>query len=269
LTLSEDQFGGRDNAGDRDDVEYGEQAPQRSPPQRSPRRSPQGTPQKTAPPVRPTAPHPANTPLPTTTAPAGPSNPFKQGTKKFLIAQKLIAGEVDRSKMAREVGVSVFTIYNVASDLRQHGYTLSIDDKSPESYHPPPHHSPTHQESHPSEESVRLTDDTHQQSTSLSETRSDEKYFPGEVQEEQEVPPVRSRRLPPRPAQGITRDEVIEIVGEATRKVVESISPEVKPVDDMTGVNLPLEEVQLTGEKRRKRQRGRRLRTMSITWKVK
>ncbi len=53
--------------------------------------------------------------------PAHPTNPYKEGTKKFLVAQRLIAGERDRKKIAREVGVGVGTTYTVVSDLRAHG----------------------------------------------------------------------------------------------------------------------------------------------------
>jgi hypothetical protein len=60
------------------------------------------------------APHPANTPLPEASTQAQPSNPYKEGTKRFLVARRLIADELDRSKLAREVGVSNQTIYNVA-----------------------------------------------------------------------------------------------------------------------------------------------------------
>jgi hypothetical protein len=43
---------------------------------------------------------------------------------------------------------------------------------------------------------------------------------------------------------------VTEIVGEAMKQVVESISPEVKPVEDLPqDVQLPPEDVQLAGEK--------------------
>ena len=68
------------------------------------------------------------------------------------------------------------------------------------------------------------------------------------------TPPGRSRvayRGPPREP-GITREDVIEIVGEAMKQVVESISPEVKQVEDMTGVNLPLEDVHHWGEAERR-----------------
>jgi hypothetical protein len=43
---------------------------------------------------------------------------------------------------------------------------------------------------------------------------------------------------------------VIEIVGEAMKQVVESISPEVKPVENLPQeVQLPIKDVQLAGEK--------------------
>jgi len=67
----------------------------------------------------------------------GPTNPYKEGTKKFLIAERLIAGEKDRDKIMRQLGVSQQTIYGVSSDLRKHGYTISIDSAEAISNHPP------------------------------------------------------------------------------------------------------------------------------------
>ena len=216
---------------------------------------PQGTPQK-APPVR-RAPHPANTPLPTAPPQTQPTNPFKEGTKKFLVAQRLIAGEVDRGRVAREVGVSSQTIYNVVSDLRIHGYTLSIDVNSPKShsYSPTPRSTstpPATQESTQGEIEGRSVGETTPQSNSSGEVQSRSKFYPGETTQVDESPPGRSSRSPrsvPREP-GITREDVIEIVGEAMKQVVEEISPEVKPVKEVPqDVQIPLEDVQLAGEK--------------------
>ena len=55
-----------------------------------------------------------------------PVNPYEEGTKSYLVAKALIAGEVNRGKVAREVGVSLNTIYNITRDLSIHGYTLAI-----------------------------------------------------------------------------------------------------------------------------------------------
>jgi hypothetical protein len=91
--------------------------------------------------------------------------------------------------------MSIHSIYNVASDLRQHGYTRKIDANSPKS-HPPPHHSPAHQESTPSEASVRSVGDVHQESPSSGELETGEKYFPGEAPQSGVPPPGRTRRPP-------------------------------------------------------------------------
>jgi hypothetical protein len=153
-TLSEDQFSGRDNEGegsDEDDVEYVEDTPQSTPPQRTPRRtparaprrvpqrSPQSTPRKVVPqgtPQKTTGTSPAtqrtSPPVKRVPSPSHPTNPYKEGTKKFLVAQKFLSGEKDRKKVAREVGVSTHTIYTVSSDLRLHGYTLKVDIKTPQ-----------------------------------------------------------------------------------------------------------------------------------------
>jgi hypothetical protein len=49
--------------------------------------------------------------------PPQPTNPFRDGIKKFLVAQRFISGYTDRGRMAREIGVSVHSIRTVASDL--------------------------------------------------------------------------------------------------------------------------------------------------------
>jgi hypothetical protein len=143
--LSEDQYSGTNGNGGSDDVTYEEGKVVTQPPTQqvgAPQKVTQKKPTPKATPVK-KAPHPANTLLPTSTqAPTqvnsapestGPSNPFKEGTKRFLVAQRLIEGEVDRSRLAREVGVSNQTIYNVATDLRQHEYNLMIDVNSEKS----------------------------------------------------------------------------------------------------------------------------------------
>ncbi|MCJ7633602.1 hypothetical protein MUP77_14590 [Candidatus Bathyarchaeota archaeon] len=57
---------------------------------------------------------------------AEPINPYKQGSKQFLVAKALMSGELDRGKMARELGVSVNTIHNVTGELAGMGYTIAI-----------------------------------------------------------------------------------------------------------------------------------------------
>ena len=52
-------------------------------------------------------------------SPAKPKNPYKEGTKRFLVAQRLLAG----GGKAKDIGVNVHTVYTVTSDLRAHGYT--------------------------------------------------------------------------------------------------------------------------------------------------
>lgn len=48
-----------------------------------------------------------------------PKIPYKPGTKKFLVAQKVLAGETDAEKIAREVGCKKDTVYVVRSELRK------------------------------------------------------------------------------------------------------------------------------------------------------
>lgn len=45
-------------------------------------------------------------------------NPFKEGTKKFLVAERLLKEETDSNKIAKEVGVKKDTVYSVKSELR-------------------------------------------------------------------------------------------------------------------------------------------------------
>jgi len=53
--------------------------------------------------------------------------PFKKGTKKYLVAEKVLSairekGQYNPSEIAEEVGVSKATVYNVVSILRKGGY---------------------------------------------------------------------------------------------------------------------------------------------------
>jgi len=48
--------------------------------------------------------------------------PYREGSKKFLVAQKILAGERDDDKICREVGVKKNTLWNVKSELRKLGY---------------------------------------------------------------------------------------------------------------------------------------------------
>ena len=161
----------------------------------------------------------------------GTSPACREGTKKLLVAQRLIAGEVDRGKLAREVGVSNQTIYNVASDLRVHGYTLSIDVNSLKS--PPPRSTSTPQllSNLPRWRSrVDLSGRLLPQPNSTAEVQSREKYYPGEATQVDASPPGRSRgtyRYLPE-SQASPERTLIEIVGEAMKQVISSISPEVK-----------------------------------------
>ncbi|MCJ7633560.1 hypothetical protein MUP77_14380, partial [Candidatus Bathyarchaeota archaeon] len=60
---------------------------------------------------------------------AEPTIPYKEGTDKYQIAKALIAGETNRVKLVRELGVSINTIYNVTGDLTTKGYVLAIHEK--------------------------------------------------------------------------------------------------------------------------------------------
>ncbi|MCJ7771028.1 hypothetical protein MUP37_05575, partial [Candidatus Bathyarchaeota archaeon] len=51
--------------------------------------------------------------------------PWPKDTDKYKVGKALIAGETDRNKMIRELGVSVNTIYNVTAELTANGYVLA------------------------------------------------------------------------------------------------------------------------------------------------
>ena len=57
------------------------------------------------------------------------TNPFKNVTDKYLVAKALIAGETDRKKMQRELGVRVNTIYDATADLTGMAIPLAIHEK--------------------------------------------------------------------------------------------------------------------------------------------
>jgi hypothetical protein len=92
------------------------------------------------------------------------------------------------------------------------------------------------------------------------EEQSRPQYYPGETTQAtqgDQVAQSRSGRgyFGPTREPGLTKSDVVEIVseavGEAMRKLIESISPETKPVEPPTpqNVQLPKENVQLAGEK--------------------
>ena len=60
---------------------------------------------------------------------AEPELPYKEGTDKYAVAKALIAGETDRNKIVRELGVGINTVYNVTTELIANGYVLAIHQK--------------------------------------------------------------------------------------------------------------------------------------------
>jgi len=57
-------------------------------------------------------------------------NPYKEATKKFLVANGLLGEEVDRGKIMRELAVKQNTVYNVVGELAHMGYSLAIHQKA-------------------------------------------------------------------------------------------------------------------------------------------
>ena len=60
---------------------------------------------------------------------AEPTNPYEEIAESHLVAKALIDGEVDRTKVARELKVSLNTIYNITGELGKMGYPLAIHGK--------------------------------------------------------------------------------------------------------------------------------------------
>ncbi len=57
-------------------------------------------------------------------APQEPTNPYRENTKMLIVADRLLSGETDQGKIARELGLSRKTVTSTASDLRKKGYIL-------------------------------------------------------------------------------------------------------------------------------------------------
>jgi hypothetical protein len=193
--------------------------------------------------------------------PSHPTNPYKEGTKKFLVAQRLIAGERDRKKIAREVGVSVDTTYTVVSDLRAHGYSIGASGNSkstpPAPPAPPAPFSPAHQQSPPSEIEETLTEDGTQESYSpgnmVGDVEDEEKYVPGDVSERKTTPRVTTRRVPQQQSPGVymTKEQIDQIVEQAMQRTAEALTGGNRSVEDIPqqGIDLPIETVITDTEK--------------------
>jgi hypothetical protein len=80
-------------------------------------------------------PAPAPAPAPTTPVvaqnPPQPQIPYKEGSAKYRVAKALISGEVDRTKLMRECGVKLNTVYNTVTELTGMGYALAIRQQRP------------------------------------------------------------------------------------------------------------------------------------------
>ncbi|MCJ7631598.1 hypothetical protein MUP77_04255, partial [Candidatus Bathyarchaeota archaeon] len=60
---------------------------------------------------------------------AEPELPWGEETDRYKVAKALIAGETDKGKMMKELGVSINAIYNVTTDLTGMGVPLAIHQK--------------------------------------------------------------------------------------------------------------------------------------------
>lgn len=60
--------------------------------------------------------------------PSNRKNPYKEGTRSFLVAEALMAGETDKGKIVRQLGVMMDTVYNVTSELRRRGIKVAMHE---------------------------------------------------------------------------------------------------------------------------------------------
>jgi len=137
--------------------------------------------------------------------------PFRAGSKKFLVAQKILAGETDDDKVCREVGVKKATLWNVKSELRKLGY---IEKRTIS----PPATSSTSQTTTPEDASVGLPGETLPPTTRPGEVPELPKEFVGEVAR-----------------------KVVDLLREEGKRGLERLPPGVMP--------LEAEDVEVVGEK--------------------
>lgn len=59
-------------------------------------------------------------------------NPYREGTKLFTVAKRLLSGDVNSMVIAKEVGVNVHSVYNARSVLGKLGYHPKNADEVPD-----------------------------------------------------------------------------------------------------------------------------------------
>jgi len=65
------------------------------------------------------------------TIPKEVKNPYREASKKYLVAQRTLAGDIDTKAICRDIGVNQHTVYNVRGDLRKLGFIAKEPGDTP------------------------------------------------------------------------------------------------------------------------------------------
>jgi hypothetical protein len=175
--------------------------------------------------------------------------PWPKDTDKYKVGKALIAGETDRNKMIRELGVSVNTIYNVTAELTANGYVLAIHQKK---RIPPPPHPLSTSTSHYSSQSLQTTPNslselTPEQINALLKLLSPPRGDSGENKLGEKTSPETSPEISPAatPAQNPPQD-LVKLLAVEVVKVLGVKAPEGQ---QLHGQPVPFEDVEIVGEK--------------------
>jgi hypothetical protein len=149
--------------------------------------------------------------------PSNPKIPFREGTKKYLLAKRLIAGDEDDELICRELGIKKATLWNVRSELRKLGLLKRGNSETPPTQSP-------HQ-------NTEKTDSPQSSPNPQQTLESEPKQKPNPTSE---LPELSS-----------------ELISEIARKVADYLGKEENPkAKPLSGV-MPLEaeDVEVVGEK--------------------
>lgn len=160
-------------------------------------------------------------------------NPYKAGTKRFLIAERILRGETDNAKIASEIGADVHTVYNVRSELKKIYPKEPTPTPSPTSSTSPAHQKPPEQPS-----TVSSPSESTPKSNIKSELTGDSLKLTSELVDEivRKVTDIlRKEQSPPSPSTPKTEKlpegvspigEEVEVVGEKVNYKV-ALNPEI------------------------------------------
>lgn len=121
-------------------------------------------------------------------------NPFKEGTKQYIIAKMIFAGETNTGEICRQLGVKPGTVYNTNSDLHKLGYAIRKPEPDKPAIFPTTISASipvaVHQELHPMNTKVISPDEAHKETSNPSETGEGDKNLTGEEKSSQVKQPV-------------------------------------------------------------------------------